>query len=62
MQTLEQYLQGKPLRVSKLVGMELQARSGDNLGEVEDVTRSAAPGQDMQLIVQIGGSSAPTRS
>ena len=55
MQTLEQYLQSKPLRVSKLVGMELQARSGDNLGEVEDVIRGAAPGQDMQLIVQIGG-------
>jgi sporulation protein YlmC with PRC-barrel domain len=54
MQTLEQYLQSEALRVSKLVGMELQARNGDNLGEVEDVIRSAAPGQDMQLIVQIG--------
>src|SRR5688572_17625379 len=55
MQTLEQYLQGNAVRVSKLVGMELQARSGDNLGEVHDVIRGAAPGQDMQLIVQIGG-------
>ena len=34
MQTLEQYLQNKTLRVSKLVGMEVQSRSGDNLGEV----------------------------
>jgi sporulation protein YlmC with PRC-barrel domain len=55
MQTLEQYLQSKALRVSKVVGMELQARNGDNLGEVEDVIRATAPGQDMQLIVQIGG-------
>ena len=54
-QTLEQYLQSKPLRVSKLVDMELQSRSGDNLAEVEDVIRGAAPGQDMQLIVQVGG-------
>jgi len=55
MQTLEQHLQSKSLRVSKLVGMELQARSGDNLGEVEDVLRGTAPGQHMQLIVKTGG-------
>src|SRR5688572_31853603 len=55
MQTLKQYLQSKTLRVSKLVGMELQTRNGDNLGEVEDVLRSATPGQDMQLIVRTGG-------
>jgi sporulation protein YlmC with PRC-barrel domain len=55
MQTLKQYLQSKTLRVSKLVGMELQTRSGDNLGEVQDVLRSTTPGQEMQLIVQTGG-------
>ncbi len=55
MQTLEQYLQSKTLRVSKIVGMELQSRSGDNLGEVHDVLKAPAPGQDMQLVVQIGG-------
>lgn len=55
MQTLEQYLQAKSIRVSKLAGMELQTRSGDNLGEVHDVIPGAAPGQDMQAIVQIGG-------
>jgi sporulation protein YlmC with PRC-barrel domain len=55
MQTLEQYLQSKALRVSNVVGMELQARNGDNLGEVKDVIRATAPGQDMQLIVQTGG-------
>ena len=55
LQTLEQYLGSRPLRVSKLVGMEVQNRSGDNLGEVHEVARTAAPGQDMQLIVQIGG-------
>ena len=55
MQTLEQHLQTKSLRVSKLVGMELQTRSGDNLGEVEDVLRGTAPGQHMQLIVMTGG-------
>ena len=55
MQTLDQYLESKPLRVSKLLGMELQNRSGDNLGEVHEVARAAAPGQDMQLIMQIGG-------
>ena len=55
MQTLDQYLQTKTLRVSKVDGMELQARSGDNLGEVKDVMRGATPGQDMMLIVKIGG-------
>ena len=55
MQTLEQYLQSKTLRISKLAGMELQARSGDNLGEVDDVLRGTAPGQHMQLIVKTGG-------
>jgi sporulation protein YlmC with PRC-barrel domain len=55
LQTLEQFLQNKALRVSKLVGMELQTRSGDNLGEVADVIPSAAPGRDMQLIVSTGG-------
>jgi sporulation protein YlmC with PRC-barrel domain len=55
LQTLEQFLQSKTLRVSKLAGMELQTRSGDNLGEVTDVIPSAAPGRDMQLIVSTGG-------
>jgi sporulation protein YlmC with PRC-barrel domain len=55
MQSLEQFLENKTLRVSKLVGMELQARNGDNLGEVRDVIPSAAPGRDMQLIVSTGG-------
>ena len=55
LQTLEQFLQNKSLRVSKLVGMELQARSGDNLGEVKDIIPSAAPGRDMQLVVSTGG-------
>jgi sporulation protein YlmC with PRC-barrel domain len=35
--------------------MELQNRSGDNLGEVEDVVRGASAGQDMELIVAVGG-------
>lgn len=55
LQTLEQYLSGKPLRVSTLVGMGVQNRSGDNLGEVHEVARASTPGQDMQLIVRIGG-------
>ncbi|HEX7237076.1 MAG TPA: PRC-barrel domain-containing protein [Gammaproteobacteria bacterium] len=55
MQTLDQFLQSKTLRVSKLVGMELQTRSGDNLGEVKDLLRSATPGQKMQLVVKTGG-------
>jgi sporulation protein YlmC with PRC-barrel domain len=55
LQTLEQFLQSKSLRVSMLAGMELQSRSGDNLGEVTDVIPSAAPGRDMQLIVSTGG-------
>jgi sporulation protein YlmC with PRC-barrel domain len=54
-QSLEQYLQNKAMRVSKLAGMELQTRSGDNLGEVQDVIPSAAPGREMQLIVSTGG-------
>jgi sporulation protein YlmC with PRC-barrel domain len=55
LQTLEQFLRTKPLRVSKVVGMELQTRTGDNLGEVKDIMPSTAPGRDMQLIVSIGG-------
>jgi|GEM_PF-1942513 len=61
MQTLDQYLQTKTLRVSKVDGMELQARSGDNLGEVKDVMRGATPGQDMMLIVKIGGVGADSK-
>jgi sporulation protein YlmC with PRC-barrel domain len=55
LQTLDKHLQSNTLRMSKLVGMELQNRSGDNLGEVHDVLRGAAPGQKMQLIVSTGG-------
>ncbi len=61
MQTLEQYLGTKALRVSKLIGMEVQNRSGDNLGEVNEVARATAPGQDMQLIVQVGGIGEPEK-
>jgi sporulation protein YlmC with PRC-barrel domain len=61
MQTLEQYLQSHTLRVSQVAGMELQARNGDNLGEVQDVLRGTTPGQDMQLVVQIGGVGAAER-
>lgn len=61
MQSLEQYLQTRTLRVSQVAGMELQARNGDNLGEVHDVLRSSAPGQDMRLVVQIGGVGAEER-
>ena len=60
MQALDQYLQSKSLRVSKVDGMELQTRSGDNLGEVEDVMRGATPGQ-MMLIVKIGGLGADSK-
>jgi sporulation protein YlmC with PRC-barrel domain len=60
-QTLEQYLQQRSLRVSQLAGMELQARNGDNLGEVRDILRSSAPGQDMRLVVQVGGVGAEER-
>jgi len=61
MQTLDQYLQSKSLRVSKVDGMELQARNGDNLGEVEDVMRGATPGQNMMLLVKIGGIGADSK-
>ena len=60
MQTLDQYLQNKSLRVSKVDGMELQARSGDNLGEVDDVVRGATPGQ-MMLLVKIGAVGADSK-
>jgi sporulation protein YlmC with PRC-barrel domain len=61
LQTLDQYLQSKTLRVSTLVGMEVQNRSGDNLGETHEVLRGMGPGQDMQLVVQIGGIGADER-
>jgi sporulation protein YlmC with PRC-barrel domain len=61
MQTLDQYLQSKSLRVSKVDGMELQTRNGDNLGEVEDVMRGATPGQNMMLLVKIGGIGADSK-
>jgi sporulation protein YlmC with PRC-barrel domain len=35
--------------------MEVQNRSGDNLGEVEDFITAASAGQDMELIVAVGG-------
>lgn len=60
MQTLDQYLQNKSLRVSKVDGMELQARNGDNLGEVDDVVRGTTPGQ-MMLLVKIGGVGADSK-
>jgi sporulation protein YlmC with PRC-barrel domain len=53
--TLERHLQSNTVRASKLIGMELQSRSGDNLGEVADVVQSAPPGRDMELIVAVGG-------
>src|SRR5687768_2891716 len=55
MQSLEQYLQSNTLRVSKLVGMDLQTRTDDDIGEVRDVIRGTTPGQDMQLVVQVAG-------
>ncbi len=55
MQTLDKHLQSQALRVSELIGMELQNRNGDNLGEVKDVLRGGAPGQNMQLVVSTGG-------
>lgn len=58
MQSLDQYLQSNTLRVSELVGMELQTRTGENLAEVEDVIRASAPGQDIELVVQTGGAGA----
>jgi sporulation protein YlmC with PRC-barrel domain len=61
LQTLEQYLGTKPLRVSKLVGMEVQNRGGDNLGEVHEVARASMPGGEMQLIVQVGGIGEPEK-
>ena len=61
MQTLDQYLQSKSLRVSKVDGMELQTRNGDNLGEVEDVMRGATPGQNMMLLVKVGGIGADSK-
>lgn len=61
MQTLEKHLQSNTLRVSQLIGMELQNRSGDNLGEVKDVLRGSAPGQHMQLIVSTGGLGADAK-
>ena len=60
-QSLDQYLQSKTLRVSKIDGMELQTRNGDNLGEVEDVMRSTTPGQSMMLLVKIGGIGADSK-
>jgi sporulation protein YlmC with PRC-barrel domain len=55
MQTLDQHLKSRTLRASELIGMELQNRNGDNLGEVRDLLRGGAPGQNMQLIVSTGG-------
>jgi sporulation protein YlmC with PRC-barrel domain len=55
MQSLDRYLQSNTLRVSKLVGMDVQSRSGETLGEVEEVLRGMGPGQNMELVVQVGG-------
>lgn len=53
--TLERHLQNDTIRASKLIGMEVQSRSGNNVGEVVDIVRSAPPGRDMELIVDVGG-------
>lgn len=51
----EEYLKGGEARVSELVGMNVLGSGGDAIGEIEEVLIGDAPGDDLALIVSVGG-------
>lgn len=49
------YLQGKDLRASELVGARVRSAAGDNLGEIEELVIPTRDQDDMLVIVSVGG-------
>ena len=51
----EDYLKGKDLRASELVGARVRNPAGDNLGEIEEIVIPSSDQDDMLVIVSVGG-------
>ena len=51
----EDYLKGKDLRTSELVGARVRNPAGDNLGEIEEIVIPTGDQDDMLVIVSVGG-------
>ncbi len=51
----EDYLKGKVLRASDLVGTRVRNAEGDNLGEIEELVIPSGDRDDMLVIVSVGG-------
>jgi ribosomal 30S subunit maturation factor RimM len=51
-QTLQRYLQSNTLRVSELIGTDVETPNGDDVGDVADVL-TADPGQMMHVVVAL---------
>jgi sporulation protein YlmC with PRC-barrel domain len=51
----EDYLQGKDLRASELVGGRVRNAAGENLGEIEELVIPTRNEGDMLVIVSVGG-------
>ena len=51
----EDYLKGKDLRASELVGARVRNPAGDNLGEIEEIVIPSGDQDDMLVIVSVGG-------
>ena len=53
--TYADYLKGKDLRASELVGARVRNAEGDNLGEIEELVIPTRDQDDMLVIVSVGG-------
>jgi sporulation protein YlmC with PRC-barrel domain len=51
----EDYLKGKELRASKLVGARVRNAAGDTLGEIEELVLGSNDRDDMLVVVSVGG-------
>ena len=49
------YLKGRDLRASQLVGARVRNAAGDNLGEIEEIVIPTRDQDDMLVIVSVGG-------
>jgi sporulation protein YlmC with PRC-barrel domain len=55
LQSYQEHLEGADVRVSELVGTQVRSPSGDDLGEIQEVLVGPGPGQDLTLVVSVGG-------
>src|SRR5688572_855010 len=51
----EDYLKGKNLRPSALVGARVRNSAGDTLGEIDEIVIPSADRDDMLVILSVGG-------